>query len=132
MDNVSKTTSVKGMFKIGIIMALCITLIITLIVVYTNNRWKYELDVVYEGYDEGVYEYTITNKTNRTLKDVTIKFKVDNTALSDFVFDDRVGTLHAGETQTIKLYANQIKRKAEERDITLIFYEVDIFRITYE
>ena len=113
-------------------MALCITLIITLIVVYTNNRWKYELDVVYEGYDEGVYEYTITNKTNRTLKDVTIKFKVDNTALSDFVFDDRVGTLHAGETQTIKLYANQIKRKAEERDITLIFYEVDIFRITYE
>lgn len=132
MDNVSKIISLKAVCKIGIITALCIALIITLIVVYTNNRWKHELDVVYVGYDDGVYEYTITNKTNRTLKGVTIEFKVDNTALRDFMVNDRVGTLHIGETQTIKLYTNRIEKEAEERDIGVHWYEVDIFRITYE
>ena len=131
MDNVEKSTPNKGYVKIAIVIALCMAIIITSIVVYTNNRWKYELDVVYVGYDDG-YEYTITNKANRTLEDVTIIFKVDNVGSSDFEFDDWVGTLHVGETKTVKLYSSTLKSEAEERDIELIFCEVDISRITYE
>lgn len=77
------------------------------------------------------YEYTITNRSGRTLNNVAAIFCVDN-PYGDFEFDQMVGTLRIGETTTVKLYWNTVLAEAARRNIELCLASVDILRIIYD
>lgn len=111
-----------------------------LVTLYYNNRWKLWMDVRYVGsYGNGkdrYYEYEITNTTKRTLKEVTVTFKVDNAGygFKDFTFDDTInvfGTMKAGETAVVDVSWNRVKAEAAEHGTELLMVDVEIEKITY-
>lgn len=121
-------------FKRAVIVCLCIALVVAMVIVYRNNRWKNNLDVKYIGYTGGYYpyyEWEITNESGKTLKNVTVVFKVDNSVWDDFTFE-QTENMKKGETRTVKLYWNSVKAEADERGIELLMADVDILRIVYD
>lgn len=125
-------------FKRAAVVCLCIALVVVVVIVYRNNRWKNNIDVKYIGYTSGslpYHEWEITNDSGKTLKNVTVVFKVDNQVWDDFTFAQTVrvfGNMKKGETATVKLYWNTVKAEAEKRGIELLMAHVDILRITYD
>ena len=122
-------------FKRAVIVCLCIALVVTVVIVYRNNRWKNNLDVKYIGYTDDYspyYEWEITNESGKTLKNVAVVFKVDNPVWDDFTFEHTVRHMKKGETTSVKLYWNTVKAEAEKRKIALLMADVDILRITYD
>lgn len=126
--------------KRTVLIVVCFIIAVSAVVGITayrnNNRWKHELDVKYMGRTEITsdiyyYEYTITNRSGRTLNNVAAIFCVDN-PYGDFEFDQMVGTLRIGETTTVKLYWNTVLAEAARRNIELCLASVDILRIIYD
>lgn len=125
-------------FKRAAIVCLCIALVVAVVVVYRNNRWKNNIDVRYIGYTSSslpYHEWEITNESGKTLKNVVVIFKADNQVWDDFTFEQTVGVfgnVKKGEAVTVKLYWNRVKAEAEDRGIELLMADVDILRITYD
>lgn len=140
-DNSHEVTEVRsdvetkkrlGPITMGLIIIGVIGLIILAINLYFANRWKYDLNVRYLGYNNDAEEYEIINNTNRTLKDVVITFEVDDIA-RDFKFEYPLGRLNIGETTVVRLYWDRVKEEAEKADFTIIWASgVDIVRIMYD
>lgn len=140
-DEYGMTKFDRSFFKKAFAAVLAIALIAGAYTVYFNNRWKYELDVRYVGYNDSRdmerMEYEITNKTKRTLKNTTITFKVDNFGYGydDFTFKDTIkvfGTMHPGETVNVDLYWNRVEAEAKEHGTELFMADVEIKKITYK
>lgn len=140
-DEYGMTKFDRSFFKKAFAAVLAIALIAGAYTVYFNNRWKYELDVRYVGYNDSRdmerMEYEITNKTKRTLKNTTITFKVDNFGYGydDFTFKDTIkvfGTMHPGETVNVDLYWKRVEAEAKEHGTDLFMADVEIKKITYK
>lgn len=127
-------------FKKAVIVLLCIAIIAVAVAVYRNNRWKFELDVKYVGYTDGYYpyyEYEITNNTNRTLKNVTVVIKIEDTirGYKNETIEYTLGifgTLKVGETETFKLHENVLNKDVDDLGHSYVFWRWDILRIVYD
>lgn len=139
-DNINTTPEVEKQnpkvsltAKIFIAVLGVIILFIVGTMVYRNVRWKYELDVRYLGYEDGVRAYEITNNSKRILKDVVVTFEVDGILNLDFDFEYPVGRIEVGETITVKLRHETLKEVAAERDYDLVVMKgVGIAKIKYD
>lgn len=132
-DDYGMTKLDTKFFKKAVIVLLCIAIIAVAVVVYRNNRWKGTINVKYIGYtssDNGYHEWELKNESGTTLNGVKIVYKVDN--WQEFTFEHKVGTLHVGETKTVRLYWNTVKAEAEKRNKMLMLANVDILRIVYD
>lgn len=138
VDEYGMTKLNARFFKRVVIALLCIAIVFGAVTAYKNNRWKNNIDVKYIGYTGGslpYYEWEITNESGKTLENVTIVFKVNNSVWDDFIFEQTVGVfgnMKKGETRAVKLYWNTVKKNAEEQGIELLMASVDILRITYD
>lgn len=127
-------------FKRAITVVLIIAFVATMATIYLNNRWKCDLDVAYVGtvYEPGTYtvsyyEYEITNKTNRKLENVILTIAVKDSILdSKTKFQERIGDLREGETETIKIYKNRLEREMENAGEYFVYCDFSIKRITYK
>lgn len=125
-------------FKRAITVVLIIAFVTTMATIYLNNRWKRDLDVAYVGtvYEPGTYtvsyyEYEITNKTNRELENVVLTIAVKDSILdSKTKFQERIGDLREGETETIKIYKNGLEREMENAGEPFVYCDFSIKRIT--
>lgn len=137
-DKYGMTKFDRSFFKKAITAVLIIAFVATMATIYLNNRWKHDLDVRYIGFggsrDMEYREYEITNKTKRTLKNVTITFKVNN-FYDDFTFNETInwsGKMQPGETVNAELYWNTVKAEAKKHGTELFMADVEIKKITYK
>lgn len=139
-DEYGMTKFDRKFFKKAITAVLIIAFVTAAFTVYFNNRWKHALDVTYVGtvYEPGTYtvsyyEYEITNKTSRKLEDVSVTIEVKDSILnSKTKFQDRLGTLREGETDTIRIYKNRLEREMEDAGKHFVYCDFSIKRITYK
>lgn len=126
-----------------LLLAVIIVAIIAAVIWYVSStQWTRDFDLRYVEYvsdwETGNYSgksyelYEITNKTNHTLKEVSVVISVD--AFSDgFEYEDYVAySVHPGETVEYRLYSGGYEEAAEEQGKTPnIIHSVDIVRIEY-
>lgn len=123
---------------------MCILLAVIAIlgsVIWKNNRWKHELDLTYidsvsyrnEPYKTEYYEYEVTNRTKRKLKDVTVVIVAeDNIFNRKLELEYRIGTLYEGETDTFKIYRTWLEKNIEEKEPHFWYSGFHIKKITYK
>ena len=124
--------------------AVCVLLVAVVVlgsIVWKNNRWKYELDLTYvdsvsyrnHPYKTEYYEYEVTNRTKRKLKDVTAVIVAE-----DDIFNDKlkleyyIGTLYEGETDTFKISRTWLENSIKEKKPHFWYSGFHIEKITYK
>jgi len=127
--------------KLIIIGSIVLVVLITSGVVWQKSTsWERNFSIKYVERVEKTgtvntdyYLYEITNKTNKTFKNVDAILKVDNAVFKDFTFNDEIeSTIHPGETVEYKIYWDTIEKKAKEKNIYLSMASVEISNIKYK
>jgi hypothetical protein len=97
----------KIVMVFGVILILAVIVIVSM--VHFQNRWKSAIEYKYIGienynFSENLYRsYEVTNVSDKTLKNVRVRIKVDD-ILTDFTYTDYVtNRLEVGETVEYKL-----------------------------
>lgn len=127
-----------------LLIILSLAVVVGVIWYVSATQWTRDFEIRYVDYvgdtakgnlsGSSYYLYEITNKTNHTLRDVDVIISVDCRS-GDFEYEDYVSySMKPGETVEYRLYADDYREVAEERDIELGFLSVssvDITKIEY-
>lgn len=140
-DEYGMTKFDRRFFKKAITAVLIIAFVSAAYMVYFNNRWKHELDLTYidsvsyrnEPYKVEYYEYEITNRTKRKLKDVTAVIVAEDNIFNDKLkLEYYIGSLYEGETDTFKIYETWLEKSIEEKKPHFWYSGFHIKKITYK
>lgn len=128
--------------KIWLLIPL-VVIIVAVIWYVSSTQWTKDFDIKYIDYvgetEKGNYSgssyeiYEITNKTNRTLKDVSVVILVED-AISEKswkIEDDVVSSIRPGETVEYRLYRKDCEKASEELGKHPLYFDAEIVKIKY-
>lgn len=107
-----------------------------------DTKWERTFEITYNGYINEEYSielsnpytlYTIKNKTNKTVSSIYAVIKVKTWEGKSFKFIKQITLdLKAGESIEFKLYASDIEKELDIRNISTYMYNKDIIKIKFK
>lgn len=107
-----------------------------------DTKWERTFEITYNGYINEEYSielsnpytlYTIKNKTNKTVSSIYAVIKVETWEGKSFKFIKQITLdLKAGESIEFKLYASDIEKELDIRNISTYMYDEDIIKIKFK
>lgn len=107
-----------------------------------DTKWERTFEITYNGYINEEYSielsnpytlYTIKNKTNKTVSSIYAVIKVKTWEGKSFKFVKQITLdLKAGESIEFKLYASDIEKELDIRNISTYMYNKDIIKIKFK
>ena len=124
------------------IIILLLAILVAVIWYVSSTQWTRDFDIRYVDYvgesEKGNYSgsayeiYEITNKTKRTLKDVSVVILVEDILPGDWKYEDHVVySIRPGETVEYKLYRKDCEKAAEELGERAFMFTLEIVKIKY-
>ena len=120
-----------------------VVIIVAVIWYVSATQWTRDFDIKYVGYvgesEKGNYSgssyeiYEITNKTKRTLKDVSVVILIEDVIFEkSWKIEDEVkSSIRPGETVTYKLYRKDCEKASAKLGKDPLYFDAEIVKIKY-
>ncbi len=125
------------------LLALLAVIIVAVIWYVSSTQWTRDFDIKYIDYvgesEKGNYSgssyeiYEITNKTKRTLKDVSVVILIEDAIFEKSwkIEDEVASSIRPGETVTYKLYRKYCEKASAKLGEDPLYFDAEIVKIKY-